>query len=295
MNMRRSSAPWSRRAVFAALGAVVLVSSPLLGCRDDRPAHEARAAAMAEEAVSLATKQVTIVREGVAAISPKLGALLPETLSDLRLLQAGLTNARRDTFSADTKHTFLSFTNSVGVVLRSETDPDNLGGVNLLTQLPSLRPVLTGEGGGKAEAFADLPALRVAKEGPELAWVASATVRDPAGKPTGLVVSGFTLRALAYHLEVGARAKAAELGKELGAKNAPLAYAFVVRGAAVFGSLGGSTVATKAVENASILDKTTAAPWQGTLLVDGRPYFAAARRLSALGDDVAVAVLWSLV
>jgi hypothetical protein len=234
------------------------------------------------------------VRRGLPLGAAKLAPMLdPDTLGNIGALQRAIGRARADVSDlSSAKSTFFSYADATGTVLRSEADPDMLQGKSVLAAFPPLKKALD-PAGGVAEAYGEMKDLRMAKTGPDFEWVAAVAVKDDKGQAKGMFVTGWSFRALVYHLETSAKMEVAEASEKAGQKLPPLIYIYVVKGKTAYGSPGTPDVNAKAVEGLDVVGKAAGGPYRGYVEITGRGFGVAGARVPEMGDDAALVVLAS--
>jgi hypothetical protein len=262
-------------------------------CDDGRKVAEQSAADALAKLTPVLKEDVAQVRRGLPEGAAKLGPMLDaDTLSSPVSLQKAISRARALVPDLDVaKGTFFAYADATGKVLRSETDPDVLAEKSILAPFPALKKAM--DGNAVAEAWGEMKELRGVKAGPDLAWVAAARVANDKGQPTGMFVTGWSLRAYARRLENSVTVSVREAAEKAGKKNPPLVYVFVVKGKSAYGTPVAPDVNAQAVENIDIVGKTASGPYRGTLEITGRGFGLAGVRVPELGDDAALAVLAS--
>jgi hypothetical protein len=281
----------NRRTLLAALVPLVLA---LPACDEARKASELSASDELGHLLPLAKEDVAQVRHGLPAGTEKLAkALDADTLLNPTAVQKAIARARAEVPElAICKSTWFSFADPTGTVLRSEQDPDMLAGKSVLSAFPALKKA-TEAGSGLAEAFGEMKELKMAKTGPDLAWLAAMPVKDDKGGVKGMFVTGWSFRAFAYHLEQSAKMKVAETSRDKGKKNPPMVYIYVLKGKTAYGAPGTPDVNAKAIEDMDLLGKTAGGTYKGALEITNRTFGVAGARLPEMGDDAALAVIAS--
>jgi hypothetical protein len=281
------------RAPALALSALALL---LAACDDGRKASEQDAADAVQQLAPIFKEDVAQVRRGLPQGAAKLGATLDaDTLGNLAALRTAISRARAEVKDLEVaKSTFFSFADSKGEVVRSEADPDVLAGKSLIAKeaFPALQKALD-PAAGVVEAFGNVSDLYAVKKGTDLVWAAAAPVKDAKGQLEGVFVTGWSFRALAYHLETTAKMAVSEAAEKQGKKHAPLLYVYVVKGKTAYGAPLTPEVDAHAVEELDLPGKTAGGPYRGSLEITGRVFGVAGVKAPDLGDDVALAVVAS--
>jgi hypothetical protein len=288
--------PPTRPLTALVLTAAAALAPLLAGCDESKKLSEQDAVDAAAQLAPVLTEDVAQVRRGLPQGAAKLGPMLdPDTLGNLAGVRSAIARARNDVHDlAVAKSTFFSFADPKGEVLRSEADPDMLAGKNVLAKeaFPSLKKALD-PAAGVVEAYSNFTDLYQVKKGPDLVWAAAAPVKDGKGQLLGMFVTGWSFRALAYHLETTLKMASTENAAKQGKKLPPLLYAFVVKGKTAYGAPLTPDVNAHAGEDLDLPAKTAAAPYRGSLEITGRVFGVAGVKAPDLGDDVVVAVLAS--
>lgn len=277
--------------LLAALAALTLT---VVACDDTRKASEQAAADELGRLTPVLKEDLAQVRRGLPEGAAKLGPMLDkDTLGDNAALRKAIVRARAGVKDLEVaKSTFFSYADGEGRILRSEADPDVLADKSILASFPGLKRAL-GATGSVAEVYADMKDLHMAKTGPDLIWAVAAPVKDDKGQPHGMFVTGWSLRALAYHLETSAKMAVTETAEKAGKKHPPLVYVYIVKGKTAYGPPGMPEVNAKAVEDADLLGKTAGGAYRGTAEITGRTFGIAGVRVPEMGDDAALAVIAS--
>jgi hypothetical protein len=272
--------------------ALATLSLPALACDGGAKAAEEDAVAEVGRLAAVVKDDVAQVRNGLPAGAAKLGSSLDaDTLASPSGLQRAVAAARASSKDLElAKSTFFSLTDAAGTVIRSEIDPDLLAGKSVTGAFPSLKKALE-PGSGVVEAFGEMKEMRGAKTGPDLAWVAAHPVKDDKGQVKGAFVTGWSLRAFAYHLDQVAKRNALEAAKARGKKNPALEYVFVIKGKTAYGTPTAPDVNAQALEKLDLVEKTKAGLYRGNVEITGRVFGVAAQRTPELGDEAALAVL----
>lgn len=281
-----------RTSLLAAT--LIPVAFSLAACDDNRKVSEQSAADALATVAPLLKDDVTQVKRGLPEGAQKIGPMLdPDTVTNLITLQKAITRTRNIVHDLEVaKSTFFAYTDPTGKVLRSEADLDLLAEKPLFPSFPALRKAAE-PGAGFTETWGEMKELRSAKTGPDLIWAAAMPVKDDKGQVKGLFVTGWSLRALAYHLETSLKMSVAEASQKAGKKNPPIIHVYVIKGKTAYGTPDTPVVNAKAVEDQDAFGKCAAGPYRGTVDITGRPFGLAASRAPEVGDDAAVAVLAS--
>jgi hypothetical protein len=276
------------------LASAALLLLTLAACDDGRKASEQSAADELARLAPVLKEDVAEVRRGLPQGADKLGPMLDaDTLGNPAALQKAIARTRATVKDLEVaKSTFFSYADTTGRVVRSEADPDVLADKPIFEAFGALKKA-AAPGGGLTEAWGELKELRGARNGPDLVWAVAAPVKDDKGQVKGMLVTGWSLRALAYHLENAAKLAVAEAAEKAGKKNPPLVYVFVVKGKTAYGAPIAPDVNAQAIEALDLLGKTAGGPYRGGIEITGRGFGIAGARAPELGEDAALAVLAS--
>ena len=280
-----------RSTILAALVPIALVVS---ACDENKKASEQSAVDELAHILPLAKEDVAQVKRGLPQGAEKLGKLLDaDTLGNNAALQKAIGRARADVNDLMVaKSTWFSYADASGTVLRSEADPDMLAGKSVIATFAPLKKSLD-PAGGFTEAFGEMKELKMAKTGPDMAWLAAFPVKDDKGAAKGMFVTGWSFRAFVYHLEQAAKMSVADTAQKKGKKNAPIVYIYLLKGKTAYGAPGTPDVNAKVVEDMDLLGKTAGGPYRGQVEITNRGFGVAGARLPEMGDDAALAVLAS--
>jgi hypothetical protein len=273
---------------------LVPIALVLAGCDDNKKLSEQGAVDELQKLAPVLKEDVEQVRRGLPQGAIKLGPLLDEdTLKTPQNVQKAIATARSSVHDLElAKSTFFSFANPEGKVIASEATPDLLAEKSVLTAFPALKKALE-PASGVVEAFGEMKELRGVRTGPDLAWVAAIPVKDDKGQAKGAFVTGWSMRALAFHLETAAKMHITEATTKQGKKVAPIVYVYVVKGKTAYGTPLTPEVNAKAIENLDFPAKAAGGVVRGALEITGRAFGYAGVKAPELGDDAALAVLLS--
>ncbi|HYJ09754.1 MAG TPA: hypothetical protein VEX18_12115 [Polyangiaceae bacterium] len=187
------------------------------------------------------------------------------------------------------KSTFFLAADKAGMVLRSDLEHDALAGKNLFAAFPGLNAAATGKYVEARGSMIEVAGVRGRGDGQ---WTAAVPVMN-GDAVAGVYATGWSWSAYAYRLEnqlrssVKAEAAAAE-SKE------PLLYVYVVVEKEVFGAPISPDVNAKAIKDSGLLGRASGEAVVDTAQeIEGRDFGLALKRVPALGQDVAIAVVRS--
>jgi hypothetical protein len=274
-----------------ALVPLVLV---LAGCDDNKKLSEQGAVDELSKLAPVLKEDVEQVRRGLPQGAIKLSPRLDDdTLKTPPNVQKAIAAARASVHDLElAKSTFFSFAAPDGKVIASEATPDLLAEHSMFTAFPALKKA-ADPGSGVVEAFGEMKELRGVRTGPDLAWVAAVPVKDDKGQAKGIFVTGWSMRALAFHLETTAKMHITEATEKAGKKVAPIVYVYVVKGKTAYGTPLTPEVNARAIENLDIPGKAAAGMVRGAVEITGRAFGYAGVKAPELGDDAALALLLS--
>lgn len=283
-------------ASYRSLLASALIPTVIFvaGCDDNKKASEQSAVDALGKLAPVVKEDVMQVRRGLPEGAQKLSQKLDaDTIASPVGVQKAIAATRALVHDLEVaKGTFFSYADATGNVLRSEADPDVLAGKSILVPFPALKKALEGNA-GVVETWGEMKDLRGVKNGPDIIWAAATPVKDDKGAVKGMFVTGWSLRAFAYHLETTVKMSVKEASDKAGKKNPPLVYVYVVKGKTAYGAPLAPDVNAQALEQLDVLGKTAAGPYRGAIEITNRAFGVAAQRTPELGDDTALAVIAS--
>jgi hypothetical protein len=189
------------------------------------------------------------------------------------------------------KSTFFALADPQGTGVRNDDQRDTMGGKNFLTGWPGLKQVVDGA--------AYTATIGQFQPGGDREWVAAVPVKKPDGAPEGMLVTGWTYRRFAYHLEVTLQREVQDqLMRTADKGKMPILYVCLFDKDAVYprGAPGAQPFPDadeKALSAAGLFEKTAAGPAAGPITIEEREFGWAAARLPKLSPDLGVVVLRS--
>jgi|GEM_PF-6461719 len=195
--------------------------------------------------------------------------------------------------------TFFAFATSDGVALCNDIEPDVMAGANLFQAYPMLARIASpppSDAGHAREVVAtqgrfasDLQRARPDKE-----WVTATAVGNENEPVVGILVTGWTYRHFAYHLEESLKRDMRIRKQNVhGSNNEPLTYVFVFDEDGVFGARNTPRFNELELAKRNLVDATKNGPVRAPVTLDGRTFGYAAQRIPALGVNAGVVVLAS--
>lgn len=275
------------KRMFWALAPVMLV----VGCSDKTKMSEERAVKHAEEATALVDKDIEEIRRGLPAGAKKLGDIFG---ADKDITPAKARGALRKAREAVVdlqlaKSTFFTVTDLQGMAYASDLETDGFSGKNVIEPFKHLEKAKDAY----TEGFGQMEEARGLRKGDDLQWVAGAPIPGPEGKPTGLYVTGWSLRRFAQHLEEQLKSNLRNSGPK--DEKPPLLYVFVLHEGKAYGTPIIPEINTKAVEGMALPTKLQNGAFRGQVEITNRGYGVAAQSLKKLCDSCVVVVLRSEV
>jgi len=299
MMRRRAVLLWTATAVIATSA-----SAALVGCKDrgQKSADEARADL--QKLVELTAKDVAEIERGLPEGSKKLSELLAKEVGkdgdpkqNVPAVRSALLKMRQQVPDLGiAKSTFFAFTDDKGIAVRNDFEHDTMAGKDLVKAWPGLAPVL--EGAPYAATTGRFPGTPN-PAGPDKEWVAAVPVKKADGSPLGLLVTGWTYRRFAYHLQVTLQREMQDQLMRAGDKGKmPILYVCLFDNEGVYGAGAPGVTPVPAANEKALADvglhaKTEAGIASSPLRLTDREFGWAAARLPKLGPDVGVVILRS--
>ena len=283
---------FGRRSLALSL---VLFAFAAGGCKDKgkQSAEEARSGV--KELASLAEKDVGEVERGLPEGAKKMAAALgkePDPKGNPPAVRSALLKMRQQVPDLGVaKSTFFAFTDDKGIAIRNDLEQDTMAGKDVAGAYPDLKKALAGEAYVSTQGVfpgAPNPA------GPDKEWVAGVPVKREDGSLLGLLVTGWTYRRFAYHLQEAMKRDLQDKLMQGGDKGKlPVIYVFLFDKEAVYGARGTPPINEKVLGELHLSDKTAAGPVDAPITIEDRAFGWAAARAPKLGDGVGIVVLRS--
>jgi hypothetical protein len=299
MMCRRALFAWGLAALVTAAG-----SSTLVGCKDrgQKSAEEARTDV--QKLVELTAKDVAEVERGLPEGAKKLTELFAkevgkdgEPKQNVPAVRSALLKMRQQVPDLGiAKSTFFAFADEKGIAIRNDFEHDTMAGKDLVAGWPGIKPVVSGA--PYAATTGQFPGAPN-PAGPDKEWVAAVPVNKSDGSRQGILVTGWTYRRFAYHLQVTLQRELQDQLMRSGDKGKmPIVYVCLfdkenVYGAGAPGAMPVPEVNEKALGQAGLYTKTEGGPASSPFKITDREFGWAATRLPKLGPDVGVVVLRS--
>jgi hypothetical protein len=287
--------PHNRAWPALAIAVACLALSLSAGCRNKQKQAATKLDPVVDVLLPLVDRDTKQIREAL----PKGAELMAKHLdedpgSDPAGLQRAIPGARAGVHElAVSKGTFFVFVDPKGTVLRSESDPDLPAGKSLTEAVPEAKKILEADK-GIVEAWGSMHELRGFEKGDDMQWIVGSPVKGKDGELKGAYVSGWSLCKYANYLEDHARRHLTQIAEDP-EKATPLLYVILVKGDKAYG--GGLTpdVNLEAVAKLDAVKQAGDGTYKTSVTIEEREFLVAARRLTALADDVAVVVMISAV
>jgi hypothetical protein len=270
------------------------------GCKDKGQESASAAKQNAQSLVELIGKDVAEVERGLPEGSKKLAVLLSkesDPKGNAPAVRSALLKMRQQVPDLGiAKSTFFAFADDKGIAIRNDNEQDTMAGKDLVGAWPGLKPVLGGTGyvatTGKFPG-AENPA------GPDKEWVAATPVKKEDGGTLGILVTGWTYRRFAYHLQESLKRDLQDaLMRSNDKGKMPIVYVALFDKDAVYGATAPKTIPfppvnEEALKNLDLVSKTASGPAEGPITITDRAFGWAAARAPKLGEGIGVVVLRS--
>jgi hypothetical protein len=273
----------------------IVAALPLatLACKGRGKESASKAALDDAYLVELVDKDVAEIErglpQGARALSPLLaGGADPR--QDTGAVRKALGRIRRDVPDLDVaKSTFFALADPTGVAIRNDLEEDVMAGQNLVAVFPALA--------GARDAFTTTTGRfpnAVSKSGPDKDWVAGTPVKRADASTGAILVTGWSYRYFARHLQASLESRLLDQAKAEGTGGKlPVYYVAVFDSSGVYAAPLTPPVDEQALSAEGLATKTAGAPVQGVLTITDRDFGYAAARTPKLGPDVGVVVLRS--
>jgi hypothetical protein len=270
----------------AALALALLAS----GCTDKAKTSEKEARSEIDGLAQIADKDAGEVERGLPLGAQKLAALWAKGADphqDVAAVRSQLLKMRRDVPDLTVaKSTFFALADDKGIAIRNDLEEDAMAGQNLLALFPDLAKAQAGSYVTTTGTFPG-PAL---PSGPDKDWIAAAPIKKEDGSVGGLLVTGWTYRRFAYHLQEQLRH---DVQEKLGNGQIPVLYVMVFDKTGAYGARQTPSVNEKALGELDLVGKTASGVAGGTVEITDRGFGWAAARVPKLGADTGIAILRS--
>jgi hypothetical protein len=276
-----------------ALMAALALSAAAPGCKDQAKESASRAAQDVKATGDLVDKDVGEVERGLPEGAKLLTTLVADGADprqDVAGVRKALLHVRREVVDLMVaKSTFFALTDPSGIAIRNDLEEDVMAGKNLTAIFPALSKASTGFVTGTG-AFPGPPS----KNGPDEDWVAGMPVKRADGSTGALLVTGWSYRYFARHLQEALKTRLLDQAKAAGNEGRlPVYYVAVFDKAGVYAAPGTPLVDEEALTQQDLVTKTAGGPFQGVITITDRSFGFAATRTPKLSPDAGVVVLRS--
>lgn len=278
---------------FAAL--LASTSLGAVGCKDKAKVSEEEAKGNVKELVTLATEDVAEVERGLPEGAKRMAATLakePDGPKNSAAVRTALLKMRQQVPDlGKAKSTFFAFTDDKGIAIRNDLEQDTMAGKDVVGAYPDLKRALGGESFvATTGQFPGAPN----PAGPDKEWVAAVPVKKDDGALNGLLVTGWTYRRFAYHLQESLKRDLQDRLMREGEKGKlPVLYVLLFDKTGVYGPRATPAVNEQVLHDLNLVEKTASGAADGTITITDRSFGWAAARVPKLGPDLGVVVLRS--
>jgi hypothetical protein len=265
----------------------------LPACKDEAKESAARATKDAAVIAALVDKDIGEVERGLPLGAAKLAPLVADGADpkqDVAGVRGALLRIRRQVPDLNiAKSTFFALAGPDGVAIRNDLEEDVMAGQNLL----SLFPALAKAADGFATGTGKFPNAQ-SKNGPDEDWVAAAPVKRADHTTGALLVTGWSYRYFARHLQEALKTYLLDQAKAAGNEGKlPVYYVALFDKSGVYSAPLTPAVDDQALASQDLVTKTASGPTQGTLTITDRGFGFAAQRTPKLAADTGVVILRS--
>lgn len=290
MNKTRALSRPSHTAWAAVLP--VLSLHWLSGCKDQGKESAARAANDDAFLVDLVDKDIAEIDRGLPEGAKRLAPLVQgaDPRQDVAGVRKALLHMRRDVVDLNVaKSTFFALADPDGTAIRNDLEEDVMAGRNLVAIFPPLAKAREGF----VTTTGSFPNADN-RNGPDKDWIAATPVRRDDGSTGALLVTGWSYRYFARHLQSTLQSRLLDEAKAGGADGKlPVYYVAVFDASGVYSAPLTPRVDEEALAAQNLPAKTAGGPTEGTLLITERDFGYAAARTPKLAPDTGVVVLRS--
>jgi hypothetical protein len=263
------------------------------GCKDQAQESASHAAQDVAEMATLIDNDLAEIERGLPEGAKRLVSLVAngaDPKQDVAGVRRGLLRVRRDVMDLNvSKSTFFALADASGMAIRNDLEEDVMAGQNLFAVFPAL----VNSKGGYVTTSGVFPNSSP-KNGPDKDWVAALPVKREDGSVGALLVTGWTYRYFARHLQESLNDRMVERAKtNANAGKIPVFYVAVFDKSGVYSAPLTPPVDEKALAALDLPSKTANGACQGTLNITDRAFGFAAQRTPKLAPDTGVVVLRS--
>jgi hypothetical protein len=264
-----------------------------LGCKDQAKESAVHAAQDVADLALLVDKDVAEIERGLPEGAKRLATLVAsdgDPKQDVAGVRRALMRMRRDIMDLNVaKSTFFALADVSGVAIRNDLEEDVMAGQNLFAVFPAL----ARSKDGYVTTTGTFPNA-VTKNGPDEDWVAALPVKRENGSTGAVLVTGWTYRYFARHLQESLKDRLGEQIKARGGDGKmPVFYVAVFDKSGVYSAPLTPQIDEKALEEQDLVARTANDRFQGTLNITDRAFGFAAQRTPKLAPDTGIVVLRS--
>jgi len=263
-------------------------------CTNQAKVSEERATRWAAEVGHRASEDVKEVERGLPVGAAQLASLWAkggDPSKDLPAVRKGLVRIRAEVPDLTrASSTFFALADAHGIAIRNDLEQDVMAGQDVWKLFPDLQKAREG---GVARAGGLFAGAR-GPGGPDRDWVAAAAIKDDKGELAGVLLTGWTLRRFAFHLQEWLRhdlteeqAKTKDPGK------LPIVYVLVFDATGVYSAPLTPSVNEQAIGQLGLGARTASASVHGVVSITDRDFGYAAVRVPELEPDAGIVILWS--
>jgi hypothetical protein len=267
-----------------------VIALAAFGCTDKGKISEREAHGNLDALTAIANADVAEIENGLPLGAAKLAPLWAkgnDPRQDLHALRTALARMRREIPDLNVaKSTFFAVADDKGIAIRNDLEEDVMAGQDLLKLFPDLAKAEAGSFVMTTGAFPGAPG----PSGPDRDWIAAAPVKKDDGTTGGILLTGWTFRRFAYHLQEQLRH---DLEQKQQNGKLPVLYVMLFDASGVYGASQTPKVNEEAIEAVAPLKATANGVAEGTLTITDRDFGWVAARVPKLGSSVGIAVLRS--
>jgi len=276
-----------------ALALLACAAATALACKDDGKESAAHATKDAADLAALVDKDIGEVERGLPLGAAKLAPLVADGADpkqDVAGVRSGLLRIRRQVSDLNiAKSTFFALADPSGIAIRNDLEEDVMAGQNLVALFPALAKATDG----LVMTTGSFPNAQT-KAGPDEDWIAGAPVKRPDHSTGALLVTGWSYRYFARHLQEALKTLLLDQAKAAGNEGKlPVYYAALFDRTGVYSAPLTPAIDEQALAKENLVAKTASGPYQGTLTITDRAFGFAAQRTPKLAPDTGIVVLRS--
>jgi len=262
-------------------------------CKDEAKESAAHASKDAADLAALVDKDIGEVERGLPLGAAKLAPLVADGADpkqDVAGVRSGLLRIRRQVSDLNiAKSTFFALADPSGIAIRNDLEEDVMAGQNLVALFPALAKATDG----LVMTTGSFPNAQT-KAGPDEDWIAGARVKRPDHSTGALLVTGWSYRYFARHLQEALKTLLLDQAKAAGNEGKlPVYYAALFDRTGVYSAPLTPAIDEQALAKENLVAKTASGPYQGTLTITDRAFGFAAQRTPKLAPDTGIVVLRS--